>query len=76
MTVIYKVITTDPRFHAGATMLLHQSTKLGYGAVVKDHRGYVVVWSTYGANGKDGQFAVHTLAWAKRMLRKHIGGSW
>lgn len=70
-----EVKVTDPRFYT-ANMLLHLSTREGYGAVVKDSRGYVVVWSHYGVNGGEGQFTVHTLTWAKRMLRKHIGASW
>lgn len=71
----YKVKVTDPHLYS-TNMLLHLSTRKGYGAIIKDSRGYVVVWSHYGANGGGGQFLVHTWAWAKRMLRKHIGGRW
>ena len=69
----YKTEVTDPS-HYSADMLLHLSTRKGYGAIIKDSRGYVVVWSHYGGGGD--QFLVHTWAWAKRMLRKHIGASW
>lgn len=69
--------TTAKKYHCGLNMVLH-ATSTGpdfrAGAVFKEHGGYTVVCQ--GGNPPP-QAEVHTYAWAKRLLWKHLkGGRW
>lgn len=69
-----KLYTTDPKYHCGTGMVLHMTAPgavFKSGAVFKERKGYSVV-----APGHDTGTVFHTFAWAKRILRKHLGGSW
>lgn len=71
--------TTAKKYHCGETMVLHATSRKGpdefrAGAVFKERKGYTVVCQ--GCNPPP-QAVVHTYAWAKRLLWKHLkGGRW
>lgn len=71
--------TTEKKYHCGETMVLHATSSKGQGdfragAIFKERKGYTVVCQ--GCNPPL-QAVVHTYAWAKRLLWKHLkGGRW
>ena len=73
------ITTTAKKYHFGDTMVLHATSSKGTGefragAVFKERQGYTVVCQ--GCNPPP-QAVVHTYAWAKRLLWKHLkGGRW
>lgn len=70
-----KINVTDPKYHTGSNMVYHASSPLGYGAVFREGTYYRTMTHTYRQGS--GMFdSHHTLAWAKRMVRKGLGGSW
>lgn len=73
-----KVKVTNPKYHAGKNMVYHAASPLGHGAVFREAFGYGRYRVTLCAYDQVDatHTAHHTLAWAKRMLRKGLGGSW
>lgn len=73
------ISTTAKKYHCGDTMVLHATSSKGReefraGAVFKERQGYTVVCQ--GCNPPP-SVVVHTYAWAKRLLWKHLkGGRW
>lgn len=70
--------TTAKKHHCGETMVLHATSIKGdeyrAGAIFKERRGYTVVFQ---GSVWQPQVVVHTYAWAKRLLWKHLkGGRW
>ena len=71
--------TTAKKYHCGETMVLHATSSKGLGdsragAIFKERTGYTVVCQ--GCNPPP-SVVVHTYAWAKRLLWKHLkGGRW
>lgn len=70
--------TTTKKHHCGETMVLHATSRKGddlrQGAVFKERQGYIVVLL---GSVRHPSVVVHTYAWAKRLLWKHLkGGRW
>ena len=70
--------TTAKKYHCSETMVLHATSYNGTdfraGAIFKERQGYTVVCQ--GCNPPP-HAVVHTYAWAKRLLWKHLkGGRW
>lgn len=70
-----RVNVSHPKYYMGSDMVYHATTQDACGAVFQYGRQYafniVAYRGTDSANG-----VAHTLAWAKRMVRKGLGGSW
>lgn len=71
--------TTAKKYHVGGTMVLHATSSKDpgehrSGAVFKERQGYAVVFQ---GSVLQPSVVVHTYAWAKRLLWKHLkGGRW
>ena len=66
---------TPKRLYSGETMVLHATSSKGgdyrTGAIFKERQGYTIVFVGQPS------VVVHTYAWAKRLLWKHLkGGRW
>ena len=74
-----RVIRNTPkRLYYGETMVLHATSSKGAdyrtGAIFKERHGYTIVFQ---GSVWQPQVVVHTYAWAKRLLWKHLkGGRW
>lgn len=69
---------TPKKYHCGETMVLHATSSKGddhrQGALFKERQGYTVVFQ---GSVWQPSVVVHTYAWAKRLLWKHLkGGRW
>ena len=70
---------TAKKHHCGETMVLHATSSKGQddrrqGAIFKERQGYTVVFQ---GSVWQPSVVVHTYAWAKRLLWKHLkGGRW
>lgn len=72
------ILTTPKKYHCGDTMILHATSSKGadarQGAIFKERQGYTVVFQ---GSVWQPRVVVHTYAWAKRLLWKHLnGGRW
>lgn len=70
-----RINVTHPKYYMGSDMVYHADTADACGAVFKHGQQYTFNIVRYrGTSTDDG--SAHTLAWAKRMVRKGLGGSW
>lgn len=75
------ISTAAKKYHCGDEMVLHATSVKGTehraGAVFKERKGYTVVCQGNQQERSPPTVVVHTYAWAKRLLWKHLnGGRW
>ena len=71
-----KIKKTDKKHHTSDSMLAHLTSNLGYGAVFIQGDGFSVTYALRQEMAYHTVHGIHTVAWATRILRRQLGGSW